>query len=202
MKKIAALAVALCMLFSAGSAYALKMTWAPTVTAGPGGAAIGTDWVAALYIVDSSVLPSSFVYQTGNMLPLFGNPSAPTPNSVAPVTTFSSWTLDSGEYFFDKSFTDSEVAGFGIGNGTKMYTVIFNSSLANLATATRFAVFENTVPYTVTLGSPAPPSFTYGGSGLYVDSASDWKDVVPEPATMTLLGLGALTLVVRRKFFA
>ena len=114
--------------------------------------------------------------------------------------TFSSWIVDNGNFDWGASI----VEGAGPGAGTHRFKMAYNAG-AQTVVFSYDANYDGT--FAVDLSLPAVDVsglFTDGEASKIYFGADDGgllKDftVVPEPATMTLLGLGVLGLIKRRR---
>ena len=93
----------------------------------------------------------------------------------------------------------ADLTGFSTGGGISAYVRIFNNNAIGLAT--RFVDLNG-----LALGDPAGlhPIPAIAGTEFHNwdpggNAPGDWQDVVPEPGTMALFGLGLLTIVARRR---
>ncbi len=95
-----------------------------------------------------------------------------------------------GYSFDDSSYTLIGTAQSRIGNGTAMFDFSGTSALQNVAASE-----------TVYLRYYASGQTSTGGWGISSTGMTVDGDItaIPEPATMSLLGLGALAMVLRRK---
>ncbi|MDI6773898.1 MAG: PEP-CTERM sorting domain-containing protein [Verrucomicrobiota bacterium] len=109
-----------------------------------------------------------------------------TPGGVGDDTLVQNGTVNSGDGWFFNSFRPS------VGNFTA-YVVAYNSG--NIPSATQYAILGSGDPEAVipSLGEIDIAWFTMNGS-----VAGDWQ-LIPEPSTIALLALGAMTLVAGRR---
>lgn len=150
------------------------------VTAATGESVPFANWTIWMYeSASSTTLPSQI------------NPDGTTSQGDT-LKTASATHQDTASSFYDNTLDN---VALGITPTEYAFTVVFNTSTyGDMATATKYVILDNT-PFDV----PDPgvsPSFNYNAGG---NAAGEWKALVPEPTTMALLGIGALTLAARRR---
>lgn len=91
------------------------------------------------------------------------------------------------------------VANVSLTDNADIFTVLFNSS--SVASASKYLVLETSVANAGAF-DPATtytPTYSVGSTGTIQLGTQEWQSVVPEPATIGLFGLGALSAWVIRR---
>lgn len=177
------------LLVSVGVANADSINWfntlAPLLDASGNNVGGESGWVINMYVSTDATIE-------------FVN-GAPTDDDVILASVFSvmSSAGHSGvDGFFSNTF-DPTVTG-GPVDGANVYSVIFNAT--NIAQATQYAVIDGAVSVVQDSTPPGPPAWNYETGGTV---AGDWQPIViPEPASMALVGLGIVAAGLRRKMRA
>ena len=205
MKKL--LSVAVVSLLAVGMAMSATIQWSSTANgssgiAGPTGVTpvagvLGTGWVLGMYLSPNGTLPTAIMNDgLGTAVFSGGGGGTGVALAITPIDALLGSAPNQFGFFTDSSKSD---AGLGLVKGvSRVVTVAFNAP--TVAAATKYAVVDDAA-FLIPDYAPTTVAFPYvaGATAQGNSPSGDWKDIVPEPATMTLLGLGVLTLAIRRK---
>jgi hypothetical protein len=109
------------------------------------------------------------------------------------------WNSQGADGFGQDTIFNSD-STWGINAGNKIYSVIFNNSSVAGGTGTGYFAIIDDALTTVSYTAGNMPYDAGGVTGGLQGVGGDWQQVVPEPATALLFGIGGLgTWIVRRK---